>query len=183
MKSYELKSKGVSEKYSDAVARLNSPGDYVLVVRGVPRSVVMVCPDGCGENLTVNLDRRIGKAWRKYETDGKLTLYPSVWRDTGCRAHFIVWKDHILWCGENNPRRTRIDESLIDIVFRKLPSAEAISYEKIAEESQLIPWDVLWACRELTYRKSAIEEQEGMFKKIAGDSVKTKSSNRIDISV
>jgi hypothetical protein len=70
------------ERYSEAVTKLHSPGDYVLVVRGLPRTIVMVCPDGCGENITINLDRRTGKAWRKFEAGGKLTIYPSVWRDT-----------------------------------------------------------------------------------------------------
>ena len=102
--------KGIVNKYAGAIAQLNKPGDCTIVIRGVPRTVVMMCPDGCGETIAVNLDGRVGKAWRKYEHNEKLTIYPSVWRDTGCRAHFIVWNDQILWCDVDDAVHIAIDE-------------------------------------------------------------------------
>jgi hypothetical protein len=126
----------------------------------------MVCPDGCGENLTINLDRRTGKAWRKYQTGVNLTIYPSVWRDTGCRAHFIVWKDRIIWCGNGDSSGVILEETLIAKVFSKLSVDSYISYESIAEDLQLIPWEALWACKELQKRRRCVEGSKGIYRRV-----------------
>ena len=77
-------------EYRDQVELvLKDPGDAALVRRGVLRSILICCPDGCGETLVVNLDPRAGKAWRIDTRGGGTTLYPSVWRDGGrglCRG-------------------------------------------------------------------------------------------------
>lgn len=165
-KSYNIVSKGITERFSEAVEKVHSPGDYVLVIRGLPRSIIMVCPDGCGENITVNLDPRTGKAWRKYETGEQLTLYPSVWRDTGCRAHFIIWKSRIIWCGTGESSGITLDESLISDVLNKLSNQVYINFESIAEELKLIPWEALWACKELVHRNRCVEgNNNGTFRK------------------
>lgn len=182
-KARSIASKGVTQKYSDAIARLRDPGDCVVVVRGVPRTLVMVCPDGCGENITINLDHRAGKAWRKYERDNKLTIYPSVWRDTGCRAHFIVWNDHILWSREQDSAGKTIDEMLITEVFNKLSADVYTSFESIADALQAIPWDILWSCNELVRRKYAAEGSRGAYRNIWNSGIEDNPRGRIDIKV
>ena len=147
-KAHYIQMKGVIDKYAGAIAQLHNPGDCAIVVRGIPRTVVMMCPDGCGETIVVNLDHRAGKAWRKYEQNKKLTIYPSVWRDTGCRSHFIIWNDRILWCDADNSANIAIDEKFLETVFNNLPSINFVHYESIAETLEAIPWDVLWACKE-----------------------------------
>lgn len=102
----------------------------------------MACPDGCGSLLTVNLDPRAGKAWRLYARD-KVSLYPSVWRDGGCAAHFVLWKDRILWCdgnydGDHSPR---YDTSLETKVLARL-SKTPRSANEVADELDEIPWEV-----------------------------------------
>ena len=77
------------ERRHEADALTARPGDAVLVHRGRARSLVMACPDGCGERLTVNLDPEAGPAWRAYQTPRGLTLYPSVWRESGCKTGAI----------------------------------------------------------------------------------------------
>src|SRR3954466_5762253 len=89
--------RGTVSHRAEADKLLAEPGDLVLVVRGVARSLVMMCPDGCGDIITVNLDRRAGKAWSFYKDKRGLSLFPSVWRDTGCGAHFILWANTIFW--------------------------------------------------------------------------------------
>lgn len=180
-KAYSIRSKGTTEKYAEAIAKLHIPGDYVVVVRGTPRSIVMVCPDGCGENVTVNLDRRVGKAWRKYERNGKLTIYPSVWRDTGCRAHFIVWNDHILWGGTRDASVRVVEEPLIAEVYKNLPSDRFANYETIAESLQAIPWEALWACRELVRRGHATEGEKDAFRRLMNKGNLSGSRGRVDI--
>jgi hypothetical protein len=121
---------------------LEKPGDSVTVVRGRPRSFVMACPDGCGSVLTVNLDPRAGKAWRLYARD-RMSLYPSVWRDAGCGAHFVLWKDRILWCDGNADAdySPRYDPELEPAVLSKLDDTPR-SANEIADDLNEIPWEV-----------------------------------------
>lgn len=75
------------------------PDHLVIVRRGCPRAVVFMCPDHCGVLVVVNVDPAAGRAWRLREWgEGEVTLLPSVWRSTGCQAHFIVWRSRISWC-------------------------------------------------------------------------------------
>src|SRR5437764_1110256 len=94
----KLRFVGVVERHHDAVGAISSAGDFACVTRGKPRAIVMMCPDGCGELLTVNIDARSGKAWRADMRRDELSLYPSVWRDDGCGAHFVVWSNNVYWC-------------------------------------------------------------------------------------
>ena len=55
---------GDAEYRDQAEATLKAPGDASMVFRARPRSIVMACPDGCGETLVINLDSRADKAWR-----------------------------------------------------------------------------------------------------------------------
>ena len=98
-KATRVRRRGTTEYRDEANVLLEEPGDAVLVERGIPRSLVMRCPDGCGETLTINLDRRAGKAWRmNAEKNATLSLYPSVWKADGCRSHFVVRQSRIIWC-------------------------------------------------------------------------------------
>ena len=96
MKRLKLSLKAVVESRASATGKLALPGEAVIVERGVPRWLLLKCPCGCGEEIPINVDPRSGKAWRLYQ-DNRLgiTLYPSVWRDTGCESHFIVWRGQI----------------------------------------------------------------------------------------
>lgn len=165
-KAHCIHFKGIVDKYAGAVAQLHTPGDCTIVVRGIPRTVVMMCPDGCGETIAVNLDPRADKAWKKYEHHQKLTIYPSVWRDTGCRAHFIVWNDRILWCDADDAKHITIDERFIEAVFNNLSGSNFVHFESIAESLQAIPWDVLWACNELVRRGIVQVVNRNTFRKI-----------------
>jgi len=164
---------GEREHYSEALALLKKPGDYALVRRGIPRSVVMACPDACGDILALNLDRRAGKAWRIYGYPIRLSVYPSVWRESGCRAHFIVWQGRILWCLAETHETPRIEQSLVNDVLGRLPSNQFVHYEELANSADLNPWEVLWACDVLVQNRKAIKGPKGTFKaRITGKSGK-----------
>jgi hypothetical protein len=134
----------------EADVLLRCPGSVVLVNRVLPRSLVMACPDGCGETLTINLDDRAGPAWRFYRGNGGITLFPSVWRESGCRSHFILWRSKLYWCdGEDEAQSDDfVDASLRNRVDRLL-SAQPASYLQLADKLGEIPWAVLAVCREL----------------------------------
>jgi hypothetical protein len=75
----------------DAIALIHRGGKY--------RSVVFACPSNCGDLIVLNLDSRAGPAWRVKLSEGRVSLLPSVWRDSGCGSHFIVWESEVWWCG------------------------------------------------------------------------------------
>lgn len=176
MQTIPLKFKGTVSSRSDASPLLQEPGDTVLIERGYPRWIVMKCPEGCGEELPINIDRKAGPAWRMYLSPQLgLTLYPSVWRDTGCGAHFIVWRDSILLFGgwsEDDDYAFWGDqafESLQSAVFERLSRTKPIHLYEIADELGELPWDVQRACRKLVKAGKAVEgkrKDRGTFKKI-----------------
>jgi hypothetical protein len=125
----------------------------------------MACPDGCGETLTINLDPRAGKAWRADGREGRLTLYPSVWRDQGCRSHFILWRDRIVWCDVYDPVPWADDE-LVRKVRRELElsAGRYVHFETIAAILNCIPWEALWACQRLQREKKAEVRNQSEFR-------------------
>jgi hypothetical protein len=173
---------GVVERYSEAVANLKAPGDTVVVTRGVPRSVVMQCPDGCGEVVTLNLDRRTGPAWRIFERNSRLTIFPSVWRDSGCRAHFIVWNNEILWCDRDDVAAWN-DRELLAAVQKALPPPTHAHrhFEEIATALDSVPWEVLWACRSLERAGVAKSSERGT--KFGRTDVRSSPTHRIDVKI
>jgi hypothetical protein len=149
--------KGQVEQRHEANPLLTTSGDAALVHRGVLRSLAMACPDGCGELLTINLDARAGKAWRAYGSQEELSLFPSVWRETGCKSHFILWRSKIYWCDWGDELDTPMD-NVVERVRGHL-STELASYAAIADAMQLVPWAVLSACHQLV-REGVAQEGE-----------------------
>lgn len=153
---------------------LQAPGDAVLIERGVPRWLMIKCPCGCGEEIPVNLDKRAGKAWRLYRNKEGLTLFPSVWRDTGCEAHFIIWRDQIVTFGGDLSSANSPGPSLdlTDLARRTLaawPSGAYVSYVDVADQLGEIPWDVQEACSRLVAAGFLIEGKgavRGTFRKV-----------------
>lgn len=155
---------------------LNVAGDAVLVERGRPRLIILMCPCGCGEAFATNLDGQAGKAWRLYRKQGLITLFPSVWRDTGCKSHFILSRNQIylfgrwgdegddeqdgLWANKNTVSR----EDVLGALSRELLESVDIIADRVDAE----PWDVLNMCRHLVADGAATEGkkfQRGCFRR------------------
>ena len=159
----------------DASTYLKSAGDAVLVERGRPRLLVLSCPCGCGEEFPINLDPRAGPAWRLYGNNHTgISLFPSVWREGGCRSHYIIWRDKILLFGQNeeefdtSPQPDNIPQ-LIDAVQKWLPATALIPFAEIAGALDAVPWDVLTVCRRLVRSGLAREgrgKQRGSFGRV-----------------
>lgn len=155
----QLRFLGEGEHRDQGEALLKQPGDVVLVRRGVLRSMLMRCPDGCGETIVVNLDSRSGKAWHLDTRGGKLTLYPSIWLEGGCESHFIVWRDKLIWCDrfELGNLEPEYDPNLEEKVLRVLETGRLRSAEDISSQLEEIPWEVSRASRRLVKKGSAVE--------------------------
>lgn len=153
---------GTFERRSEVSDRLQQPGDVALVERGRPRLLIVKCPCGCGEEYAVNLDREAGKAWRFYIRDGKLTLYPSVWRDSACQAHYIIRSNSAyVFSGRDVDEFAERSLSTHEIErVRQAVGAEWQHFASIAEAVDQIPWDTLDACRALV-RKGLLAEGRG----------------------
>lgn len=144
---------GTVEHRHEADDLLAEAGDAVLVERGCLRSMAMACPDGCGAVLTVNLDGRAGPAWRIWREPRGLTLFPSVWRDAGCEAHFIVWRDHLIWCDRGWSADEPDNDVRVDpLVLGHLDPTTFRSADEIAEVIGEIPWEVRRAADRLVAR-------------------------------
>lgn len=168
---FTLKTKVTSR--GEASVHLKDPGDGVIVERDRLRWLIMSCPCGCGAELPVNLDRRAGPAWRLYETRKGVSVYPSVWRDSDCKSHFIIWRGKILLLGARNRQMTVEDpdayegeyaQQILDLLSDAEQSAELIS-DQIPGS---VPWDILRTCRRLTHEGKAIEGKgpsEGYFRR------------------
>ncbi len=152
------------------------PGDAVLVERGKPRWLLLCCPCGCGDQIPINLDSRAGPAWRLYRhPKSGLSVFPSVWRDTDCGSHFIIWRDRIFLFGrsyedEDSTPWFQNKSDLIDAVSAQMPTTRLVSYVEIADALLEIPWDVLDICRLLVRRGVAREgagQQRGLFGRIS----------------
>ena len=146
---------GVVSTRSEASGLLKSPGDAVLIERGRPRLLLLSCPCGCREDFPINLDSRAAPAWKLYGSGRTgLSLFPSVWRESGCESHFVIWRDKIFLFGqyeEDLDTSPQADETshLMDAIHERLPKAQLIPFFELAEAMDAIPWDVLIACRQL----------------------------------
>lgn len=166
MKNLSINLRKVVGSRADADGLLQHAGDAVLIERGLPRWLLIRCPCGCGEDIPVNLDHRAGKAWRWYIDDRRrVSLFPSVWRDTGCESHFIVWRDRILLFGayasDFEDETLAPDQvGLARRVFEVSPVEGGVTYLELADMLEEIPWDVLDACRFLV-REGSFTEGSG----------------------
>ncbi|WP_310622413.1 DUF6527 family protein [Flexibacterium corallicola] len=59
----------------------------------------MRCPCGCGDTLEMMLLEEASPNWKLRSSENQApTLHPSVWRKSGCGAHFWLRDGHIYWC-------------------------------------------------------------------------------------
>jgi hypothetical protein len=72
---------------------------YVLGANAHQWSVAMLCPEGCQSVLQMNLLKHTRPQWAlTTHLDGTVSMHPSVWRRTGCRAHFWLKRGVVRWC-------------------------------------------------------------------------------------
>lgn len=176
MTNLSMNLRAVVGSRADADGLLRRAGDAVLIERGVPRWLLVRCPCGCGDDIPINLDRRAGKAWRWYLDDRRrVSLFPSVWRDTGCESHFIIWRDRILLFGAygDHGHEALVPElaQLARRVYDVSPLAGGVSYLELSDLLEEVPWDVLDACRFLV--------KEGLFIAGRGDERETFSRSPV----
>lgn len=80
----------------------DSVGNKTIYIAGEGKHkwfVTMKCPCGCGETIQLSLERDSSPRWQLTEhSNGTISLYPSVWRNKRCLAHFWIRHSTIEWC-------------------------------------------------------------------------------------
>lgn len=173
MTRLRLSLQAIVESRAEVTDQLQRAGDAVLIQRGQPRWLLLRCPCGCGEDIPVNIDPRAGKAWRLYHDKNGVSLFPSVWRDTGCESHFIVLRSQIYLFGGyddvSTDRGADLDAQRLDArVMNAWPAAGFIHFVDVADLLAEIPWDVADSCRRLVRAGFMLEgrgQERGMFKR------------------
>ena len=57
-----------------------------------------ICPCGCKQPIYLNLLKEASPHWKiKFHFWNKITICPSVNRTVGCKSHFIIRKNKVLW--------------------------------------------------------------------------------------
>ena len=72
---------------------------YVASTAKGPSFGYLLCPCGCGETLHLRFLPHRRPRWDlDVGADGVVSLRPSVWRQVGCRSHFILTGGKVFWC-------------------------------------------------------------------------------------
>jgi hypothetical protein len=80
------------------VATMGKDTLYVVAPKGVLKWVMLRCPCGCDEPITLSLQQVHQQRWQLEVTkDQRGSIYPSVWRTTGCRSHFWLKDGRVFW--------------------------------------------------------------------------------------
>lgn len=70
-----------------------------LIDEGESWSVGFLCPCGCGDTLELMLLPNVKPHWTLTLDDNSTpTLFPSIWRKSGCGSHFWLKNGIIYWC-------------------------------------------------------------------------------------
>jgi len=162
LRVYKINYLGQHSSQGEAKGLISKPGDLIVIKRNVFRSLILKCPCGCGDNLVINLDYRVDKAWRLYIRKKKITVFPSIWRDNSCESHFIIWNNNIFWCDYHSLWDEDFDDKdLSRKIIKVLKDKNSYYYVDLAEKLNAIPWEVLDVCRKLVKKGILIEgEQE-----------------------
>jgi hypothetical protein len=90
----------IAEFVAEVPDHLSIKPGVIVIVGGVDwaKWVLMKCPCGCGEVLTLSLMKSFRPRWKlKVSKKNRITLSPSVWKKDGCRSHFYIRKSKLRW--------------------------------------------------------------------------------------
>jgi hypothetical protein len=86
---------------SEKPERMDRRTVYLIGEDNAYWAAVFICPCGCKADVWLNLlgheDR---PTWTVEGMNGrKADITPSVWRQTGCRSHFLIKQGRLIWAG------------------------------------------------------------------------------------
>jgi hypothetical protein len=75
-------------------------GKTIFIIKdGIePDTLLFKCPCGCKSLIHLNLLPDAKPKWNfQIKSKNKLTITPSIWRTTGCKSHFFIRNNRIVW--------------------------------------------------------------------------------------
>jgi hypothetical protein len=74
--------------------------DFIMVVfQRKPYWVLFRCPCGCRIVISLSLQKMHRPHWTvRKNSEGRPTVYPSVWQNNGCCSHFLIRDGRVYWC-------------------------------------------------------------------------------------
>ena len=71
---------------------------YVIKDGFEPDSLLFKCPCGCEADIFLNLLTDMRPVWTfNVNSEGLITISPSIWRHVGCRSHFFIRDGVVVW--------------------------------------------------------------------------------------
>lgn len=71
---------------------------YIVSEGNKPDTIIFKCPCGCNSDVHLNLLTDTRPVWHFHRTGHrKISISPSAWKKSGCKSHFFVKKNRIVW--------------------------------------------------------------------------------------
>lgn len=71
---------------------------FIVQDGNFPELLAFECPCGCRARIFLNLLPDASPKWSYIiDEQGKIDIYPSIWRKIGCKSHFFVRESDIDW--------------------------------------------------------------------------------------
>lgn len=98
-RKFEVAKPKYQVKYAEDVPGAISGTDIFIIQDGNEAELLAFkCPCGCGADILLNLLKDASPKWSyKIDNMGKIYISPSVWRSVGCKSHFFLKEDKIIW--------------------------------------------------------------------------------------
>jgi len=86
------------ENVKDVPESITDRSIFIVQDGNEPELLAFKCPCGCDADIILNLLKDASPRW-SYELNdkGTIEIYPSVWRNVGCKSHFFVNDSNIKW--------------------------------------------------------------------------------------
>ena len=83
---------------SDMPDSIKKDSIYVVGDEGCYWMLGFMCPCGCGSIIHLNTLPDTYPSWNYKIIDNNIiSIKPSIWRKKGCKSHFFVTKNDVLW--------------------------------------------------------------------------------------
>ena len=83
---------------NDDPKTVNNRDIYIIKDGDVPDTILLKCPCGCDATIQLNLLPDAKPKWN-YTIGNKkeISIFPSIWRNKGCKSHFFIKKSKVVW--------------------------------------------------------------------------------------
>jgi len=87
------------DDYEDvSLAAMDAGMIFLIGENHIPWQIAFACPCGCGHHIQLGVVDGMKHHWSiKIQDDGSITLSPSILSLRGCKSHFFIRNNSIVW--------------------------------------------------------------------------------------